>query len=382
MEPKKLVISTEILKDLVSKAVKGCSMVEAIPLTCYMELLVTQENDKKMLKITTTDFVNYLTMSAELTEAEELHAVVDAKLFASLVSKLTTATTAISVQDGKVVVTANGTYNFPIKTDNDGSWIRFPEQKAESLIEQSRLSNLQIKSILTLSKSCKADMKEVPTLYNYYMDNERVLTTDFYKVCSNPVKVFNDATCLAPEFVELLPVVADDNGVTIQCNDTEVVVYSLKGKLHGKKCLPEEVTAYPVNDLVQTIQEKLNYACKINRTLLINALDRICLFTGAFQSNQVTVTFTKSNVAIKSGANEGQEVIHYLAPIDTQEEINFSCDIDGSFFKNQLASCTREDLTLNFGSDSGIQIVCDNVVLILSTLGDEEDTFEQSESEA
>ena len=376
MESKKLVISTEVLKELVSKAVKGCSMVDAIALTCYMELLVTQENDKKVLKITTTDFVNYLTMTTELTEADELHAVVDAKLFASLISKLTTATTSITVQEGKVIVTANGTYNFPIKTDNDGSLIVFPEQKVEGLVTQSKLTNLQIKSILTLSKSCKADMKEVPTLYNYYMDSERVLTTDFYKVCSNPMKVFNDSTCLTPEFVELLPIVADDNGVTIESTDTDVVVYSLKGKLHGKKCSAEDVTAYPVNDLLQTIQEQQNYSCKINRTLLINALERICLFSGAFQSNKVTISFSNSNITIKSGENEGKEIIHYLTPMTTEETVNFSCDIDGSFFKNQLMSCTREDLTLNFGSDAGIQITCDNVILILGTLGEEEVTVE------
>ena len=371
MENQKLVIETSTLQELVGKAVKGCSFVDVIPITGWMQLRTVNKEDSKYLEITTTDNVNFLTLRSGAIESSDFHIVVNAKLFSSLVGKLTTQTTSLLVDGNKLVVKANGVYNIELCFDMDGSAITFPCMNPENMEEQSQLNNLNIKSILTLNKSCKAEMKEVPALYNYYMDSERILTTDFYRVCTNPVKAFNNPTCLTPELVELIPTVADDNGVKISCNDTDVMIYSSKGTLFGKKCVQDDVDQYPVQDLVSIISEKLNYSCKINRTLLINALDRICLFTQLFESNMVNVKFTKENLTLGSSTNAGNEVISYLSPINNEEDINFNCNLDGAFLKNQLTSCTREDITLNFGSDNGIQIVCDNVILTLGSLDEE-----------
>ena len=201
-------MTTKVLQDLVAKAVKGSSMIDKFPLTCLMQVKV---KDNK-LTVCTTDNVNHLAVFADV-QAADFEAVVDSKLFSALVSKLSTANTTLSIEENKLIVEANGKYNISLPTDSDGSSITFVEPHIIQDKPSNQVGLEAIKSVLSLNKSCKAEMKELPSLFNYYMDNEKVLTSDFYKACSNPIKVFEEPVCVPPSLMELVPNVCDDDGV-------------------------------------------------------------------------------------------------------------------------------------------------------------------------
>lgn len=362
----KVTLKTSELQDLVSKASKICSYIEGFVTTSSLQIIVAEGK----LTITSTDNVNILKLQKSGIEGN-LHVVVNTKLFSTLVSKLTTPITELELEGTKLVVRANGNYDIPTIVEEDGSKVIFGEYDFNRNVSTNQLTKDGISSILSMNKSCKAEMKEVPSLYNYYMDNERVITTDFLKACNNPIKVFDRPVCLPPALVECLPLVADDNGVTVYENENTVLFVSKNGELFGRKAVQEDLDNYPAKDLVDVFNSSLQYSCVLNKTLLMNALDRICLFTQGFDANLVNLNFLPNQLKLTTKDCDSTESISYLQPSNLQD--SFSIALDGGSLSKQLASCPKEDLKLNFGNDSGIQIVCDNIVQTLSALGDEEE---------
>lgn len=358
----RLVLKTDVLKDIISKAVKACSFMDSFPVTSMLE--INTEPGKLFVK--TTDNINILTLEKAMEVDGGVHIVVDAKLFSSLVSKLTTPITEISIENNQVIVKANGKYELPLVSEQDGSAVSLPGYEFDSSVPSNSISTQDLRSIMTMSKTCKSEMKELPSIFNYYMDSERVLTTDSYKMCNNPIKLFNNPVCLPPSLVDMIPLVADDSGVTIQENSTSVLFTSANGSLYGRKATQEDLEQFPAQDLIASLNESYDNECVINRTLLINALERTCLFTEGFDSNSITLTFTKDQITLTTKRNNTSESIKYLQPSNFDGE--FSINIDAVFLKNQLSSFPKEDILIKFGNESGIVLVCDNITQLSSSL--------------
>ena len=209
----KVSVPTTLLQDLVNRAAKGSTMQDIIPLSCLMQVKI---KDKK-LSVRTTDNTNFVTATSQSTvEADDFEIVVETKLFQALISKLSKENTTLSVEGNSVTITADGTYNIPLSVDADGSRISFPEPTFTPVGGSKVVTPEEVRSILSLNKACKADAKEIPAIYNYYFDGSQVLTTNVFKGCKNSISVFDTAVCLPPNVVDLLSVVTDSTGVTVE----------------------------------------------------------------------------------------------------------------------------------------------------------------------
>lgn len=360
-------LKTVTLQDLVSRAVKGSTMVDIIPLSCLMQITV---KDKK-LTIKSTDNINFVTVYADVEDTSDFSMVVQSKQFAQIVSKLTTEYTEISVEGSKVQIKANGTYSMSLSVDADGTVIEFPEPTFESTGSSLQITNEEIKSILSYNKSCKADMKEIPAYFNYYMDKDGVLTTNTYKGCYNPVKVFETPVALTPNVVELIAAVADDSGVTVSQTEDLVMFTSTVGTLVAKKCLPADLEAFPGEALKKVITSPLGSVVTLNRTMFISALERMCLFTDPLESNKLVLTFTPENLKLYSAYTDSTEYISYArsaeeAPYSFE---SISLDLDGDYLKSQISACDKESIKVAF-ADKGIQIHIGSIIMMLAILQD------------
>lgn len=360
-------LKTEVLKELVGKASKVCSFIESFPLTGLMEVGI--RNSKLYVK--TTDNINILELEKKIEDTTtEFYFLIDAKFFSSIVSKLTTPFTELVLEDKKLVVNANGRYEWEVTLEEDGTPIKLPSYTFDTSVAKNSINPFELKSILTMNKSCKAEVREMPSIFNYYFDNERVLTTDFYRACNNPIKLFNVPVCLPPELVEFIPLIIDDTGVTVQESGSDVLFSSSLGTLYGKKATEEDLNNFPAENLVTSLNENYDYSCLVNRTTLINALDRMCLFTDGFDKNEVVLTFTSDSITLTTPKNQTHETLKYLEVSNYDSEYKIS--IDALFLKNQLSSLAKEDITIKFGNEAGIELVCDKVTQLSSALGDEE----------
>lgn len=361
----KITVGTILLQDLVSRAVKGSTMVSVIPLSCLMQVKVKDN----VLSVRTTDNTNYLTTKAELNQPD-FEMVVDSKLFSSLISKLSSATVSISVEGNNVLIEGNGKYNMALADDESGSKIVFPELDVEPIGTSFHLTPEEVRSILSLSKSCKAENKEIPPLFNYYADNERILTSDGFKACSNPIKMTDTPISVSPSVMELVPSVIDDSGVTIYQDSEHIVFESTKGKLVGKKQGSADVEGFPAEDLVEAFNTTLESSTEINRTQLLQAIERICLFTEAFDQGKLTLHFLKDKVVLHATSTNSEEGINYLTPFT--EEVSVTLEVEALKFKNELSACDMEKIIIGFNANYGTRISCGQVNLVLGVVGEYE----------
>lgn len=366
LESNKVALDTDTFKEMVAKAVKGSTMIDVIPLSCLMKI---ELKDGKF-SLTTTDNINYLTISSKGPENKELVAFVESKIFSQLVSKLTSKTTILSLEEGKLVVKAGGTYNIAVHTEQDGSMINLAIPQPQISGTSYKLTPTDIKTILTTSKSCKAVTKEIPCLFNYYFDEEKVLTSDSYKACSTPIKMTSTPICLSPVIVNLLSVVQDDAGVTVAQDGDYIVISSSCGTLVGKKCPAAELEKYPAEGLTELFATVVGATCTINRTQLLGAIDRIGLFTESYQSNKIILVFGDNGITLKSPSTDSAELVNYTSAPTLSNEVVM--DLDCKLLKEEITACDVEDLQVYFDVEAGIQVICGNSKLMLSVLGEDE----------
>ena len=363
----KTVLNAATLQDLVAKAAKGSTNVDIIPLSCLMQIKVKDN----VLTIKTTNNVNFVTMKAQVT-ASDIDIVVQTKLFSQIIAKIANAETISLIVDGsKVTIEAGkGKYNVPLALDTDGSTIVFPEVNYTPVGGSKTLTNEQVRSILGISKACKAEMKEIPAIYNYYFDSERIITTNVFKGCSNPVGIFETPVVLPPDLVELISAVQNDNeDITVSQDENSVQFETTKGEVYGKKCSPADLESYPADQLVGAFSAEITNAAKINRSQLAGAVDRICLFTDQLESNKIDVTFSKDNIHLYSAKTDSHEDVSYVAaPAVDFEPITIP--LDGKMLAQELAALDREEVTIKFDSATGVQFVLDKLIVMLSVLED------------
>lgn len=362
----KVKIQTVVLQDLVSRAVKGSSAKPQLPLTCLMHI----EIKNKKLSITTTDDVNIMTVFTDV-DAEDFDVVVDSKWFYSLVSKITTEYISLSINDKTLIIEGNGKYEKPLIMESDGTPINFPFIEDIDITNSNHITRENIRSILTMSKSCKSDQMIVPALFNYYVDDKRVITTDTYKACDNPIKMVNEPTAITPSMMDLVSLVCEEDGVNVAMNTDSIMFYSSRGKLISSRVNEDDVKSFPVNELLGVFEENLPSTCRINRTLLLNAIDRLFLFTDAYDSYKLTLTFNNKELKVQAKKANSWETINYLNELDSSVG-EFVTDVDATFLRTELTSCNSEDIKIKFGGENGLQIQCDEVKLLLSVLGDED----------
>ena len=361
----KVTVPTVTLRDLVSRAAKGSTNVDLIPMSGLMQ--VKAEGGK--LYVTTTDNINYLTTYADVT-CDNFEMVLQTKSFAQTVSKITSIDTTFVIEGTKVTIEANGKYNLSLVTDAEGNAIVFPSIEVSPIGNTYHLTSEEVKSVLTLSKSSKAEKTEVPqVLQNYYADSERVLTTNYFKACSNPVKVSDSPILISSIVMDLVNSVVDESGVDVYQNNDYIVFESTTGKLVGKKA--DGISDYPASDLIGVISNTLASSVQMNRTLFIQAVDRMCLFVDAYEENRLTLNFTSEGLNLYAPKSDSSETINYIS-VDTPLVSDVKFSINGCFLKNQLSACDKEALTIRFSDAAGLQIVCGETTLMLGLLNDVE----------
>lgn len=357
----KVSLKTVVLKDLVSRAFKCCSLIDVLPMTMLMNLTVKNNT----LYVKTTDNVNHFTAFANVQNVPDFEMTVDAKLFSSLVSKLNTEFTSLTLEGNKVTVESNGTYNIALVAEENGDSIKFPEIEITPIGASFHITGQEVKSILGMSKACKADNKDVPSSYNYYANAESVLTTDGEKACLNPVKITDIPIAITPNVMDLLSAVMDESGVDIYQNTDTVVFESTVARLIGKKACQADVDEFPADALVEIVNTNADTVIKLNRTALLASIDRISLFSQPYDQDVLTLKFDNKKVTLLAMSTGSEEAVNYIDDKITSE-IDFKCEVKAPAFKEMLSACDQESLPIGFLQDNGIAMSCGSIKLLLS----------------
>ncbi len=353
-----LKINTLELQLMVSKAIKGASNNKMIPITGLIAIILKDNN----LTLITTDASNTLKIMANGIEGDDFYATVQAETFSKLVLRTTSKDIKLILKDNNLEVKGNGVYNIELPLDEEGQIIKFPETKIENEVELSSIHLSTIKSMLATNKAALAETMEMPCLTAYYCDNEKILTTDTFKVCGNKIGMFETPKLLSSELVELLSLMDNEN-IKVYQDGNKLLFKGENIEVYGS--LFDGIEDYPVEAIQKYLETDFNNSCEIVRATLLKILDRLMLFVSPYDKNAIYLNFTQEGIIIKSKKTNGTELIEY---VESNNFEPYSCSVDIELLNSQLSAQTDENVELWYGHDRAIKMVNGNITQIVSLL--------------
>ena len=163
--------------------------------------------------------------------------------------------------------------------------------------------------------------------------------------------------CLTPTLVDLIPSVCDADGVIVSQSEDMVKFESSVGVLYGKKCVPEDLEAFPSTGLNSVFAATTQNTIKLCREELLSLLDRMNLYVSTLESNKVLVTFESDKVVFVSPSTDSRESISYMKGSVLAGEA-ISMPLDALSLKEMVTACDREELNISVNSETGLRIQC------------------------
>ena len=356
----KLKLKTLKLQEMVSKAVKGASNNKMIPITSLMAIALKDGT----LTLTTTDATNTLKVMAKDIEGDEFYIVVQADIFSKLVAKITTETITLTLKENSLEVKGNGTYHIELPLDEEGQLIKFPEYQFDTKVEKSEINLSTVKTLLNANKAALAQTMEIPCLTGYYFD-DKVITTDTFKVCSNDIKVFDRKTLLPAEMVELLALM-DDEKIDVQQDGNKLLFSSENVTVYGTEL--DGIEDYPAEAIDAYLETEFSSVCKLPKSALLNVLDRLMLFVSSYDKNGVYLTFTQEGVIFSSKRSNGTELIKYQ---DSKDFKPYTCTADIELLESQISAQDGEVVELWYGHEKAVKMTFGKITQIVALLEDD-----------
>lgn len=359
-----ITINTQALKIAVTKAVKGAGMNRLLPITNMLALV--GDVDAKKLLVVTTDGTNTLVVKADCEVEEWFNLVVPVDIFSKLISKTTSETVTLELQDNNLLVKGNGNYKIALPTDEEGL-VKFPMKDWENLVADNRadVKLSFVKAIIDTNKASLAKTLEVPCLTGYYVDDGFVISTDENNACYNRIiKMFDgDTLLLGSKTLDLLALTGYENIEYARTEDT--IVFSspdlclVTRELEGKDI-------FPVTPLM-ALYSNSTFAsmCKVPKILLQSVIDRLMLFIEPYDKNAATFTFTQNGLQISSKNMSSIELINYT---DSQGFEPFIAIVDIVSLKAQIDAYPKEEIEIWYGNQNALKLKSDNITQIISLL--------------
>ena len=373
----KLKLKTELLQNMTAKAIKGASNNTGLYITQPIGISLSDHK----LTMTTTDGSNYLYVSEDRVVGEDFSVVVPVDKFAKLISKLTCEDVQLELTEPKkgkaatIVIHGNGKYVIELPYDEDGQLVEFPNPLSEADDATWDTTELKLSLVKLILGTAKASLLVGvdDSCYSSYYCGEKIVATDSFKICGIDVATFDDPKLISPDTMDLLDLMTGEtievryNSDTVIFTDANILVYSKSA---------EGIEEYKIDDISSLLDENFASYCQIDKSLLMQTIDRLSLFVDMFDKNGVYLTFTKDGLSVDNKQANGSELIPYKKSSKFKA---FTCCVDIELFRSQVKSTPSELITLYYGKESSIKFVDGNVVQILSLAND--DRKEASENE-
>lgn len=368
-----MIIRSEKFQDICSKILPAVDTNETSTLSATLEL-VTRD---KVLYVNVTNREYYVQVKLDLDEDIDFHATVNANLFLKLISQITTDTIELSVDDTNIKIKGNGNYKLPLIYDDD----KLLELPTIDIINETNTFNIKsdiLKSILQFnSKELTKGVASKPVQKMYYVDENGAITFTSGACVNNfsleyPVKLlFNN------RLVKLFKLFDTDN-VKFTLGYDEIAEDIIQTKVRFETPSINIIAILSCDDKllksvpVAAIRNRANvdnypYNITINKDLLLQATNRLSLFSSGFGSKEVikpyiTLEFNKDFVTIYDVHKENKETLYFdnsAANFDSTEP--YEVIIDLNELRSTLDTCAEQYLNINFGDDSAIVISRQNI---------------------
>ena len=360
----KFTIQTELMKDVVARAIKGAGNNKLIPITSMM--CIELKNGE--LTVITTDATNYLYIKEQHVAGDDFYVVVDANQFAKLVSKMTCESITMTVDEKlyTMKVKGNGNYTIELPLDEDGGPVKFPDVLANTVLPNPiELNRSTVIAILETIKPALAVTMENPQYTAYYM-GDKVVATDSYKIASLAISMFDEPKLVSSEFLDLVAVMRAEK-IKATFSDTDVRFETPDCVIAGK--FVDGIDDFAIEPITNLIEQDFSSHCAVPKNDLLQMLDRLSLFVGTYDKNAVDLTFTNQGLQVSSKASSGVEILPY---VNSENQVDFTCAVDIQMLVNEVKAIQNDLIEIYYGDDSSIKLVDGNITIVIALMEDEE----------
>ena len=361
----KLTMNTVKLQDMVSRAVKGASNNKLIPITSLMAIELKADH---VLTLTTTDATNYLYIDENKVEGDDFYVVVPVDVFSKLIARMTCENvTLILHPEIKILeVKGNGNYKIELPLDENGQLIKYPDPYKSDVSNDIKLNLSTVKVILDTLKSALATTLENPCYTGYYV-GDSVIATDTYKIANMDINLFNMPVLVSAELMNLLSVITEEN-IYVNINKDVLQFATDTCRVYGRAM--EGIEDFAVEPIMSLVNTEMDSWCSLNKTQLLQVLDRLSLFVGPYDKNAVRFTFTREGLEISSKASSSVEMIPYISSKDFRE---FTCMIDVQMITQEVKAIQTDVIEMYYGEDNAVIMKDGNITIVVALLEDEEE---------
>ena len=362
-------MNTAAFQGMVAKSVKGASGNNNL----YMTQLMCIRLNNNVLTLITSDGSNFLYVQQDKVAGDDFEVVVPADKFSKLISKLTCDEVTLEVKEStsgeldKLIVKGNGKYVIELPYDEEGELVEYPDPIEEDADESWSVTDINLSTVhLMLSTAKAALMLGTEALcYTGYYVGERIVTTDTYKICGIDIKLFDEPKLIPTELMDLLDLMTEEN-VNVKYNEDTFIFSTNTVTVYGHTL--EGIDDFQIDAIGSLLDEQFTSSCTIEKSKLLQMLDRISLFVDVFDKNSVYLTFTKDGLEVSSKKDSGAETIPYK---DSENFTDFTCCLDIELFKTQVKAHQSEAIEVLYGKENSIKFVDGNVKQILALADDD-----------
>lgn len=364
-----MIVKVEQFQEVCKKILEAVDSSGVVSVSDTLELELI--NKKLYLNVTNNEY--YVTVTIDVDDDSEFHAVVNASLFLNLVSKLTTAEMHMNIKDNVLVIKSNGNYKIPLIFEND-ALVQLPKIKIGEVTSNFKIANETLQSILKFNSKelQKSGIKKIVQKMFYIDDKGCITFTNGACVNSftleKPVKIL-----LTEKVVKLFKLFLSDEieftlGVDVTSNNMVQTKASFKDKdvqittiLSSDSSLINSVPVEAIRGLAST---SFPHSIVLEKRSVLDAINRLSLFD---KNNVVTLytylSVSKEGLCIYDTRKNNNEKLPLVNAFNSDETYDFILDTND--FKITLETNNDQYVTLNFGNRRAVVIDRPNIKNIL-----------------
>lgn len=369
-----MIIRIEELQGVCSTILGVIDSSELSSLTETLELKA--ENNFLCLNVTNREY--FVKVKIPLDESIEFHATVNAKLFLKLIAQTTTETVEFTIKDNNLEVTGNGKYKLPMIFDND-TVLNLPEIHINNETSNFDVNTEILHSILKYnSKELAKGVIKNPIQTLYYLDQKGCITFTSGACVNNFTLPQPITVLLNNRVVKLFKLLSEDKThLTLGYDAISEDIIQTKLKLEDANveitailnCNDTLINSVPVDAIRGRAEDLYDYSVVIDKNYLIQAINRLLLFTSGYGSREILkpyskFNFTKNQVIIHDASDINKETLNYHNSVDNLSE-PYDAILDLAELKATLDACSEQYITIRFGNHQAITISRSNIVNII-----------------
>lgn len=369
-----MIIKTDDLKSVSQTILNAVDSNELSAITETLEIIVKN----KILNMNVTNREYYTKVILNVDTEEEFYATVNANVFLKLISQITTDSIEFTIDDSVLIIKGNGTYKLPMIYDND-KLLKLPEIIINNVTSEFDIDSSVLTSIYNFnSKQLNTGLISKPVQKMYYIDEKGAITFTS-GACVNsfslekPIKML-----LNSRIVKLFKLFKDStvhftigyDAVTNEIIQTKVKFSSSNIEVTAiLSCDDAMINSVPVTAIRGRANADYPYSVNFNKNAVIEAINRLSLFTSKSFNAVGKFVFGSSCVTISDVDSNNKEIIEYNNEV-TNIESEYTSMLDLNDLKSILDSCSEQYINVKFGDSQAVLVSRTNVVNVIPELSE------------